>query len=58
MCASIAAGAFLGATRSKLFAAKSENKFHVAFYIFGGATIIAVIVSAITFSKEFFSPIN
>lgn len=54
--ASIAAGAFLGALRSKLFASKTENKFHYAFYAFGGITILGSVLAFTCNISEFIKP--
>jgi hypothetical protein len=55
---SIVAGAFLGGVRSKLFAEKSQNKFHVVFYSIGGFLITGAILLCIVFYKDFFDPFN
>jgi hypothetical protein len=56
--ASITAGAFLGALRSKLFASKTENKFHYVFYVVGGLTVVSSVVFPFLYPNYFFTPFN
>lgn len=55
---SIAAGAFLGVLRSKLFSTKTENKFHYAFYICGSITLFGTALAIIFNTSEIFNPPN
>lgn len=54
--ASIGAGAFFGALRSKLLASKTENKLHIAFYIFSILTFVTVVLVLIICWNDFVNP--
>lgn len=50
--ASISAGALLGVFRSKIFAAKENNKLHYIFYGFSVLALVISIIGAIIYWKE------